>query len=64
LDGELSWKTVNSYDIDSTNTVESWQHKMYEFSKWRCAWITIEVHEEEFRSYQFNGTDPLDMFIS
>jgi hypothetical protein len=23
LDGELSWKTVNSYDIDSTNTVES-----------------------------------------
>jgi hypothetical protein len=55
---------VNSYDTDSTDAMERWQHKLYEISTRICTRITTEVHEEEFGSYQFNGIDLMDTFIS
>jgi hypothetical protein len=51
MDGELSWRSVKSYEIDSDDTLERWQKKLYEISKRRCTCITTEVHEKEFGSY-------------
>jgi len=31
VDGEMSWRSVKSYDIDLEDSMERWQHKMYEF---------------------------------
>jgi hypothetical protein len=34
--GELSWRSVKSYDIDSEDDMERWQHKLYEVStRWQ-----------------------------
>jgi hypothetical protein len=48
----------------SKDTMERWWNKIYEVSTRRCACITIEVCEEEFVSYQFDGIDSVDAFIT
>jgi hypothetical protein len=64
VDGELSWRSMKSYDTDSDDAMERWKNKLYEVSTRRCTHITTEVHKEEFGSYQFDGSDPMDVFIS
>jgi hypothetical protein len=64
VDGELSWRSMESYDTDSKDAMKRWQNKLYEFSTRICACITTEVCEEEFGSYRFDGSDPVDVFIS
>jgi hypothetical protein len=36
VDGELSWRSVKSYDIDSEDAMERWKNKLYEVSTRRC----------------------------
>jgi hypothetical protein len=43
LDGELSWRSICSYDIDSEDALTRWKNKMYEVSTRRCTWITKVV---------------------
>jgi hypothetical protein len=44
VDGELSWRSVNSYDIDCKDAMERWKKKLYEFSIHGCVRITKQVH--------------------
>jgi hypothetical protein len=37
MDGELSWRSVKSYDTDSEDAMERWKNKLYEVSTRRCA---------------------------
>jgi hypothetical protein len=46
VDGELSWRSLDSYDIDSDDTMERWHLIIYEVSTRRCMQITTEVREE------------------
>jgi hypothetical protein len=39
-DGELSWRSVKSYDTDSEDAMERWKNKLYEVSTHRCVRIT------------------------
>jgi hypothetical protein len=39
VDGELSWRSMKSYDIDSDDTMERWKNNIYEVSTRRCACI-------------------------
>jgi hypothetical protein len=36
VDGELSWRSVHSYDTDSKDAMERWKNKIYEVSTRRC----------------------------
>jgi hypothetical protein len=45
-DGELSWRSVKSYDMDSENTMDRWKNKLYEISKRRCMHISAEERGE------------------
>lgn len=42
-DGELSWSSMKSYDIDLEDTMERWQHKLYEIFTRRCTCIMNEL---------------------
>jgi hypothetical protein len=42
MDGELSWRSVKSYDIDSEDAMERWQHKLYEISTRRCTKLPLK----------------------
>jgi hypothetical protein len=39
VDGEIRWRSVKSYDIDSEDVMERWKNKLYELSNKRYAWI-------------------------
>jgi hypothetical protein len=62
--GELSWKSVNYYHTNSEDSMERWKKKLYEALTWRCMHIIVKVHEEEFISYRYDGSDAMDLFIS
>jgi hypothetical protein len=67
VDGELSWRSVNFYDIDSDNSMERWQNKLYEVSTWRCVHITKGVRWIGFKlcdSLRFYGTGLIYVFLS
>jgi hypothetical protein len=38
MDGELSCRRVNSYDINLDDAMERWKNNIYEFSTRRCAY--------------------------
>jgi hypothetical protein len=42
-DGELSWRSVKSYDMDSEDAMDRWKNKLYEVSTRRCVRITKAV---------------------
>jgi hypothetical protein len=35
--GELSWRSVKSYDMDFEDALDRWKNKIYEVSMHRCA---------------------------
>jgi hypothetical protein len=43
VDGELSWRSMKSYDIDLEDAMGRWQHKLYEIFTERCTHITNEL---------------------
>jgi len=59
-DGELSWRSVKSYDMDYDmdyeDVMDRWKNKLYEVSTRRCIHIFAEEREEEFSSYRYNGS--------
>jgi hypothetical protein len=62
-DGELSWQVSNLMTLILKMPWKGGK-KLYEVSTRRCMHISAEVHEEEFGSYRYNGSDPVDTFIS
>jgi hypothetical protein len=36
VDGEMSWRSVHSYDTDLENSMERWKNKIYDVSTRRC----------------------------
>jgi hypothetical protein len=38
-DGELSWRSVKYYDMDSDDSLDRWKNNIYEVSTRRCAHI-------------------------
>lgn len=44
--------------------MERWHNKIYEFSMRKCTHITIEVREQYFGFYRFDGSNPMDAFIA
>jgi hypothetical protein len=63
-DGELSWRSVKYYDMDSEDALDRWKNQIYEVSTRRCAHILAEEHVENFGSYQYDGSELVDTFIS
>jgi hypothetical protein len=62
-DGELSWRSMKTYDNYLEDSIERWKNKIYKISTRRCARITTGVHDEKFSSYWFDGIDQVDTFI-
>jgi hypothetical protein len=46
VDGELSWRSVKSYEMDYEDAMERWKNKLYELSTRRCTHISTEEREE------------------
>jgi hypothetical protein len=42
-DGELRWRSVKYYDMDSEDALDRWQNNLYEVSTRRCTRITKAV---------------------
>jgi hypothetical protein len=51
--GELSWRSVKSYDMDSEDALDRWKNNIYEVSTRRCAHISMEEHVEDRSSYGY-----------
>jgi hypothetical protein len=41
--GELRWRSVKYYDMDSKDSMERWKNKIYEVSRHKCVWIMKAV---------------------
>jgi hypothetical protein len=66
-DGNLSWRSDNTCSSYSEEELEKWKKKMYEFSAWRCARLTREVHwigTKVSNLPTFDGLNHLETFLS
>jgi hypothetical protein len=52
----MTWIMQDALDI--------WKNKLYEVSTRRCAHILEEEHVEYFFFYRYDGSEPVDTFIS
>jgi hypothetical protein len=64
IDGELSWRSVKYYDTDSEDALDRWKISFMRCQQGGVHISQIEECVEDFGSYQYDGSELVDILIA